>query len=60
MVALPRSRALTHLESIGLGNAALISMVGRRPMGTHNPTSERRQKLPAILSAVRLARSDYQ
>ena len=26
---------------------------------THNPTSERRQKLPAVLSEVRLARSDY-
>jgi hypothetical protein len=32
----PESRGLTHLESIGLGNAASSPWVGRRPRRTHN------------------------
>ena len=35
------SRALTHLESIGLGNAAFISMGGPQAHGNSKPLNER-------------------
>ena len=43
------SRALTHLESIGLGSAAFISMGGPQAHGNSKPLNERFYRLIAAV-----------